>query len=93
MQGYRRRNILTYQLLRLTAYSSFFSMRENKCGLHPHDWLPLYFDDDDDQDTPPISEEDVAELQAEMASFNSHLHHAGEATATPASAEPRKPTP
>lgn len=104
MQGYRRRNILTYQLLRLTAYSSFFSMRDNKRGLHPHDWLPLYFDEDERKES-PLSDEDLAELQAEMDAINSRLSAATAATTpdvspsgfpvgTPASrqsAEPRKP--
>ena len=88
IRGYRRRNILTYQLLRLTAYSSFFSMRDNKRGLWPHEWMPLYFDEDERKES-PLSEEDRAELQAEMDAINSHL-----SASTPASrqsAEPRKP--
>ena len=64
IRGYRKRNILSYQLQRLTAYSAFFGMRENKNALTPQEWQPLYFDEDDD--TAPITEEEQKEMLAEM---------------------------
>lgn len=70
IRGYKRRNILTYQLLRLTAYGSMFSMRDSN-GKSPTDWLPLYFDKDDEEADPPISEEEVADMVAELNDINS----------------------
>ena len=76
VRGYRRRDILTYQLLRICAYYSCYSMRENKRGLTPQEFLPLPFDDLDDQaDTPPISEEEKEDLLALIREHNAR--HAG----------------
>jgi hypothetical protein len=35
------------------------------------DMFPMLFDYDDDDDEPPLTKEDVAELQAEMDALNS----------------------
>lgn len=74
-RGYRKRHILQYQLQRLTAYSAFYAMRENKSGKLPEDWLPLYFDHDNDygQNTSPLTDDDCAALQAEMDAANLQL--------------------
>ena len=64
VRGYRRRNILQYQLQRLQAYGAFFSMRGTTKS--PHDWLKLYFDDYRYRRGQRISQEDVDELQALM---------------------------
>ena len=72
IRGYNRRNILTYQLLRLTAYGSIFSMRDPN-GKSPTDWMPLYFDKDDEEDVAPISDEDRDELLAEMDAINAQI--------------------
>ena len=69
VRGYERRNILNYQLLRLTAYSSFFSMRDNKEGLSPQEWMPMYFDKFGQPENPPVSDEEIEELQAMMRSM------------------------
>lgn len=69
IRGYKRRNILMYQLLRMTAYGAMFSMRDPN-GKSPTEWLPLYFDKYDDN-TPPISEEEVADMVKELEDINS----------------------
>ena len=71
IRGYRRRDVLKLQLLRLTAYHALFAMRENKGNKGPDQLWPLYFDRYKTPDTPPpISDSEVAQLQAEMAAIN-----------------------
>lgn len=70
IRGYYRRNVLNYQLLRLTAYSSFFSMRENKENKSPDEWIPLYFDEDDDIVDEMMSQDDADDLLSEIEAFN-----------------------
>ena len=70
IRGYKRRNILTYQLLRLTAYGSIFSMRDPN-GKSPTDWMPLYFDKDDEEDVAPITQEEEDEMVAYLNDINS----------------------
>lgn len=71
IRGYKRRNILQYQLMRLQSYYACFAMRENKSGKSPQDWLPLYFDKEMQEDTPPMSVEEYKELKEEIDYFNS----------------------
>ena len=69
-RGYRRRNILQYQLQRLQAYGSFHCM--NGSNREPQDWLPMYFDryiEDDESDNRP-SEEQLKSLLAEIDAIN-----------------------
>ena len=70
IRGYKRRNILMYQLLRMTAYGAMFSNRDPN-GKSPTQWLPLYFDKDDEEAEPPISEEEVANMVKELEDINS----------------------
>ena len=71
VRGYRKRNVLTYQLLRLNAYHSLFAFRENKNNKLPHELWPLYFDNyKQPEEAPKISEDDIVELQAEMDAIN-----------------------
>lgn len=50
---------------------SCFSMRENRHGKTPEQWLPLPWERDGDYDVePPISEEDRQELVNLMGSIN-----------------------
>ena len=69
IQGYRRRNVLQYQLQRIQAWASAFCMG-NKEGKRPQDLVDLdidhYIDEDDDQ----LSQQEVDDLQAEMAAIN-----------------------
>jgi len=67
IRGYRRRDGLKYQLLRLCAYASFSAF--HKMDKLPHEWIPLPFDE---EETPSrlISEEEQNELTALMADLN-----------------------
>jgi hypothetical protein len=71
IRGYRRRDTLKHQLIAECAYAAMFAMRDPK-GKTVADMFPMLFeDDDDDYDEPPISEEEVADMQAFMDAFNS----------------------
>ena len=65
-RGYRRRNILQYQLQRLQAYGAFHCMSGSK--KEPQEWLPLYVDRYKmvNNDAPPISEKEMAEMLEDM---------------------------
>jgi hypothetical protein len=69
IRGYKRRNVLLYQLQRVTAYSAYFSMRENKAGKSPQQWLPLYFDNEE-KEVPPLSQEDIDGLLSDIKAMN-----------------------
>lgn len=70
-RGYRRRNILQYQLQRLQAYGAFHCMGA-KNPKEPHEWLPLYLDRYISEDDEPIlpTPEEIAQMQAEMQAWN-----------------------
>lgn len=71
-RGYRRRNILQYQLQRLQAYGSFHCMAKD--AKPPQDWLPLYIDHYIMEDMEPaITQEEQDELQALMEAENARL--------------------
>jgi hypothetical protein len=70
IRGYRQRDRLKHQLMAECVYAATYAMRDPK-GKTVADMFPMLFDYDDDDDEPPISEEDVAELQAEMDAINS----------------------
>ena len=70
IRGYRRRNILQYQLQRLQAYGATFAMCGDKQNKGPKGWLPLYFDNYRIDEKPPITAEDEEELQALMTAMN-----------------------
>ena len=54
IRGYRRRNVLSYQLQRLTAYAAFHITSGDQQQKGPDGWLPLYFDHYIETETPPI---------------------------------------
>lgn len=68
IRGYRRRNRLTNQLLAECAYASIYSMRDPK-GKNVADLYPELFEEDEPA-APPLSEEEVASLQDEIAHWN-----------------------
>ena len=72
IRGYYRRNVLQYQLQRIQAWAAMFCMSGNKNNHSPQDVIPLYCDKyiSDDERVEPLSAEEVAELQAEMAAYN-----------------------
>jgi hypothetical protein len=51
------------------VYAATYAMRDPK-GKTVADMFPMIFDTDEEDDEPPITEEDVAELQAEMDAIN-----------------------
>lgn len=69
-RGYNQRNILTHQLLRLTAYSAFYAFRENKDRQEPQQWMPLWFDEEDMPEE--VSDDDVNELKDLIHNINTH---------------------
>ena len=70
IRGYRRRDTLKHQLIAECAYTAMYAMRDPK-GKTVADIFPMLFEDDDDYDEPPVSEEEVANMQALMKAFNS----------------------
>lgn len=68
IKGYKRRNILQYQLQRMQMWASLFCMG-NPEKKSPTDILHLYFDDFDKDDS-PISNDEVSEMQEMMAEIN-----------------------
>lgn len=69
IRGYRRRNILQYQLQRIQAWASMFCMG-NKEGKQPQDIFPLYFDHYKEKEHESISQDEVEMLQREMRIIN-----------------------
>ena len=69
IRGYRRRNILQYQLQRLQAYGAFHCMGGSK--KKPDEWLPLYVDryKEPTNENEPISVEEMQQIQKEMAEY------------------------
>ena len=69
IQGYRRRNVLQYQLQRIQAWASAFCMG-NKEGKRPQDLVDLYIDHYIDETEEQLTQQEVDDLQAEMAAIN-----------------------
>jgi len=71
IRGYRQRDRLKHQLIAECAYAAMYAMRDPQ-GKGVEDVFPMLFDNDD-YDEPPISEEDVADMQADMEAFEKYL--------------------
>ena len=76
IRGYRQRDRLKHQLMAECVYAAIHVMRDPK-GKRVEDIFPMLFDDDDE---PPLTKEDVAELQAEMDAINSQTDEKGQVT-------------
>ena len=74
VRGYRQRDRLKHQLIAECAYAAMYSMRDSQ-GKTVEDVFPMLFEDDDDYDEPPVSEEDVADMQAMMEAFNNEQNN------------------
>jgi hypothetical protein len=70
VMGYRKRDRLKHQLMAECAYAAIYAMRDPQ-GKTVEDLFPMLFNDDDGDDGPAISQEDIDELQAEMDAINS----------------------
>ena len=64
-------------LLRLCAYASYFSFRENKMNKTPSSWFPLPWEQDDTE-CEQISEEDCQDLMDEMKRWNEYFQKKNE---------------
>ena len=69
IQGYRRRNVLQYQLQRIQAWASAFCMG-NKEGKQPQDLVDLYFDHYIEEGEAQLTQLDIDEMQAEIDAEN-----------------------
>ena len=67
-RGYRRRNVLQYQLQRLQAYGAFFCM--SGANKKPSEWIDLYFDHYKGSEGQLLSEDDKEELLGMMRDIN-----------------------
>ena len=78
VRGYRNRDRLKHQLMAECAYAAMFAMRDPK-GKTPRDIFPSLFqdDDNDDSDTAPIDDKEVARLRQMMREENERLKNAG----------------
>ena len=77
VRGYRNRDRLKHQLMAECAYAAMFAMRDPK-GKTPRDYFPSLFqdDDNDDSDTAPIDDKEVARLRQMMREDNERLKNA-----------------
>ena len=74
VRGYRRRDRLKHQLIAECAYAAIFAMRDPK-GKTARDLFPAIFKDDDNNDEPVmLSDDDIAELQADMVAWNERVN-------------------
>ena len=80
IRGYNRRHRYQWSAVRwqtynlMCAFAGSKSLSEN--GIHgPKDLLPLPWETEDD--IPQISDEEFAEMQADIAAWNAHLQEAG----------------
>ena len=71
IQGYRRRNVLQYQLQRIQAWASAFCMG-NKNKVEPDDFFHLYCDDyiEPTENEAHLTDKEIAQMQAEMNAEN-----------------------
>lgn len=82
IRGYRKRNRLEQQLLRLTAYMVCFSNNKNEKVEKPHEWLPLPWevnelDNEEIQSALPTDEE-IQMLRQKMIEENKRLQKKSE---------------
>jgi len=72
IQGYRRRNVLQYQLQRIQAWASAFCMG-NKEGKRPQDLIDLYIDHYIEESEEQLTEEEQEDLLADIAAENARI--------------------
>lgn len=72
IQGYRRRNVLQYQLQRIQAWASAFCMG-NKEGKRPQDLVDLYIDHYIEESEEQLTKEEQEDLLADIAAENARI--------------------
>ena len=72
IQGYRRRNVLQYQLQRIQAWASAFCMG-NKDGKRPQDLVDLYIDHYIEESEEQLTKEEQEDLLADIAAENARI--------------------
>ena len=69
IKGYRRRDWLKLQLMAECTYAAMYAMRDPK-GMTPQKMFPeLFKTDDDEPESPTITEQDAQDLQDLMANY------------------------
>lgn len=76
IRGYKKRNRLTNQLLAESVYATIHVMRDAK-GKTVADLFPSLFEDDDEDYEPPITDDEAAEMQANMRAMNAAVKKNG----------------
>ena len=71
IRGYRRRDRLRDQLIAEAVFAAMHTMRDSN-GKTVKDFFPMLFEDPDDNDreSSTITDDEIAELQAEMDAWN-----------------------
>jgi hypothetical protein len=72
IQGYRRRNVLQYQLQRIQAWASAFCMG-NKENKRPQDLVDLYIDHYIEEGEEQLTKEEQDEILAEIRAENERI--------------------
>ena len=72
-RGYYHRNVLMYQLQRLTAYSAAHCMSGDKENKGPVRWRPLYCDRYKADTSESLSHDEVEEMQREIEMENQRI--------------------
>lgn len=70
IRGYRQRDTAKLILLRLTAYFAKYATRDNKEGITPQQFFPMAFDEADKEETPPVSDDEVAQMRDMIRRIN-----------------------
>jgi len=77
IRGYRRRNVLQYQLQREQIVASAFAFSGNKDHLTPEQLVPLYCDRYIDQKAPQLSQDEISKELDLINSMNEQLKAEG----------------
>ena len=72
IRGYRKRGKIFMQLLAENVYASTFAFRGSN-GKTVKDYFPIFFDDNDEDIEPPLSEEEQRELEELIKNENAKL--------------------
>ena len=72
-RGYYHRNVLMYQLQRLTAYSAAHCMSGDKEDKGPVRWRPLYCDRYKTDTSESLSHDEVEKIQREIVMENQRI--------------------